>query len=308
MCATALISVASSCSKNEAPEASATETVTFSTMLPGKTTRSFADGKAATTLTCYVYDSNNNFVLKQEGNMANKNGSVSVTLAKGVNYKIVFWADTDDAKTPYSITDKGVLTVSYEKMAANSNDNDAFYGVINFLGGSEASKTVELFRPLAQINIGTDDLKETAVTAHYGANLYTSVTATECYTTMNIIDGTVSNPTTVTTPKGLVSDMKSETFPVTHTESTKSYGYATMMYALVPTQGATSLITFNSYASNAADAKAVVSRQVPNAPLKQNFRTNLFGTLLSASTDFELNINPAFKDPTPEDGNHNLPQ
>ena len=270
-------------------------TVTFSVKAPVVGTRAVGDGNTANTLTCYAYDASGNYVDTFTGSMSGGKGSVTARLASGVSYKLVFWSGAADS--PYTVdAEKGTMTVNYSGMAANSDANDAFYSTLEFKGGEAAQKDITLTRPLAQINFGSDDTTLPAVTKAYTSGVYTTVT-TQAFTTLNLVDGTVSGETSFTAPVAAISTLERESFPVTHAESTpeapKSYAYTNMLYALVPAAGATSDLTFKSYTSTDTSSP-VWTLAVPAAPLKQNFRTNVFGSLLTTQTDFQVTVNPIF--------------
>ena len=272
-------------------------TVTFSVSTPVVGTRAAGDGNTASTLTCYAYDANGKYVDTFSGSMSGGKGSVTARLASGVSYKLVFWSDA--AGSPYAIdAEKGTMTVNYSGMTANSDVNDAFYTTLAFKGGDAKEQKLTLTRPLAQINFGSDDTTLPAVGKAYSAGIYTTVT-TDIYTKLNLVTGEVSpepsDRVTYTTTIAPISGLKDETFPVTHPESTtdapRSYAYTNMLYALVPPSGTASDLTFKSY--NAANASTPIwTVKVPAAPLKQNFRTNVFGSLLTSATDFQVTIDP----------------
>lgn len=286
-CGMAAMMSMAACSSEEVTPMNGCEMVTFTAKLPGKFTRGVADGAKANTLVCYVYDSQNNFVVKHEGKMAANEGSVTMRLASGVDYQLVFWSQVKSDNSPYSITDEGVLSVDYTKMNGNDDNNDAFYYTTTFKGGTQPEEGIVLKRPLAQINFGTDDLHLKVVESAYNKNVRTTVSV-DAYNTMNLLTGEVSGVenqmVTARTSANLLSD---ELFPDADHE------YLNMAYVLVPKSGITSMMTLKAY--NSDDATTPVwSVEVPNAPLKQNFRTNVFGSLLTTKTDFEVTIDGEF--------------
>lgn len=291
----AMMSLAACSSEENAPEMES-ELVTFTAQLPGKFTRAIVDGSKANTLMCYVYDEDGVYVTKHSGSMSKNEGSVTMRLASGVNYKLVFWSQVASENSPYSVSDAGVLTVDYTKMVGNDDNNDAFYYTTTFRGGDEPTK-ITLKRPFAQINFGTNDMDLDVVKKAYGNNVRTTVTV-DTYNTMDLVNGTVSGEVNqLVTNRASANLISSETFP------TEGHKYVNMAYVLVPKGGSTSsLLTLKAYNSDAADAKPVWSVVVPNAPLKPNFRTNVYGALLTTQTGFSVTIDGKF------DGAENKPQ
>lgn len=288
--------LATGCSQQEdSPRFGEEQTVTFRTHLPGGMTRSAGDGTKANTLKCFIYNSAGEFVDSQEGSMANASGEVTMRLASGEDYTLVFWSDTKLADSPYSITDEGMLTVDYSKMSANDDSTDAFYLSTTYHAGDSNNESVVLKRPFAQVNFGTDDLNLEVVKKGYKDNVVTTVTM-EAYTQMDLRDGTASNPIELTTNAARAKDLSGERFPTGQGETADKdqYGYLNMGYVLVPTEGTTSNLTLKSYNTDPMAADPIWTLNVPNAPLKQNYRTNVFGALLTTQTDFEVTIDPIF--------------
>ena len=269
------------------------QTVTFSVKMPGKTRAEsqIGTGNAANTLHCYAYDANDKLVAEAVGTMANKQGDVTITLASKVGYTLVFWADKvqEEGKTVYTFDkDNHKVTVNYSNMSDQSEDNDAFYKVMPYTGG-DATSTVELTRPLAQVNVGTDDSALDVVTKAYTSGVFTNCVIT-ADSELDLLTGLTDAPVTLTTPITDMKGLKDETFPVTDAAGVK---YTGVYYVLAPSTGATVDMTFNAYKS-ATDATPSWSVAVPNMPIKRNFRTNVFGSLLTSSTKFNVTITPAF--------------
>lgn len=291
MAATTMLCGLSACSDADLGGNGNGETVTFTAKLPMELTRAVGDGTNVKNLTCLVYDKKGNYVTQASASIQNAQANVTLQLASNVDYQLVFWAAAPNS--PYTLTNNGMLNADLTHMNANDEANDAFYNKIDFIGGAEKTKTVTLHRPLAQINIGTDDSTLPVVNAAYPSGIYTTLT-TDVYTTMDLLSGEVSGRTNITTPVAPISSLEDEKYPVNHTDANKKYKYTNVIYTLVPTQGAVSDMTFTSYASDAEGAPAMQSRPVTAVPMKQNFRTNIYGALLTSTTDFKVTINPNF--------------
>lgn len=274
-------------------------TVTFTAQLPyAMPTRAgelAGSGNQATKVHVLVYPQGSNVAVidkYQEITDGSKKINVPLTLANGQTYDVVFWADAfgESANSPYSITD-GKLTVTYANMTPNDDVDDAFYGKTSFKAApGQNTQTVNLFRPFAKLNLGTDDMGVPAVEKHYGTTkLFTSVEAT-VYTDFDLVSGTV-DPTKSTTHT-FTDDARKITFeyPVGTTHK-----YTNMAYVLVGNDTPLSKVTFKSYTGITADALTPVHTvEVKDVPLKPNFRTNIYGSLLTSTTNFKVEIDSEF--------------
>lgn len=288
--------IATSCSSDEfdAPQSGNETTVSFTTQLPtglqskSRARRAPGDGTTASTLSYAVYE-----VVNGEWNLVpdlgatdaaitNRTSTVSLRLVNGNEYAVVFWADAANSIYEFNATDKKVVA-DYTGATSNDEKLDAFYAVEQFtVTGSPLSKTVELKRPFAQLNIGTADL-EAAATA--GRTVTKAGIKLNTYNTLNFEDGSVEGEAEVNF--GLADFSGLGQFPVDG-----DYDYLTMNYLLMPTdKKADNSITI-SY-DNATE------RTFHNVPLQRNYRTNIYGNLLTSDENFNIEIKPDF------DGEHN---
>ena len=119
-----------------------------------------------------------------EGNGA----TVSIDLATGKTYHVLFWAAANGA--PYAVNPTThTMTVDYTDASNNDETRDAFYSWHTIQVNNNEPQDVKLLRPFAQLNIGTDDIDE-AIKA--GLNIsQIGVTVSKVYTTLNFADGSV---------------------------------------------------------------------------------------------------------------------
>lgn len=281
-----MLSAASCSSDLDQPGVSGDGNVHFSVQLPeGMRTRAFADGTTAKNLKYAVYQ-NGALVSQGSATLSDRAANVNIDLASGGTYDFVFWAEADNS--PYTFSAEGrLVTVNYAGMNGNNDNGDAFFYIENGVKVDGAlTRSVTLSRPCAQLNIGTSDLNNASVATTYQEGVYTSVTAEAC-TTLDLTDGSAANPVQVTLPATLPASAQ-ETFPVAG-----GYRYLSMAYMLVGDEGSVSDLTINSYTSGASQTPAHTVK-VPNAPLKRNFRTNLYGQLLSSTTNWNISIDSEF--------------
>lgn len=298
--AIATMMIATSCSNDEfdSPQSGDEATVSFTAQLPsGLQSKSRAyrkalgDGTTATTLSYAVYEVSNNggwnllsgLGGEQTINMAT---TVSLRLVNGNEYAVVFWADAENSI--YTFDAAGMKVVAnYTNALSNDEKLDAFYAVEKFkVTGSSLNKTVYLKRPFAQLNIGTADLAAASAAGHAVAKAGITV---KTYNTLNFENGSVEGEAEVNF--GLADFSGLGQFPVDG-----GYEYLTMNYLLMPAdKKADNAITI-SY-DNAQD------RTFQNVPLQRNYRTNIYGNLLTSQSDFNVEIKPDFDTP-----DYNIPE
>lgn len=292
----ALMLMATSCADDQTSDlkAGAESTVTITAQLPGDMgTRAFADGRKATELHYAVYEKGTTTPLEvckkadgtkgQEGTatMTGLKTTISLQLTTGKEYDFVFWADAPGDNVYTFNSENQTVTVNYANAENNTDNLDAFFGQKKALKVSgNMSISQELRRPFAQINIGTDDF-DAAAAAGYTVSESTIGVAT--YKTLNLLSGEVSDPVTATFVKKPIPTEDSK-FSV----NSKDYKYLSMSYVLVPKDKETVDIAFDYTLTN---------RTFTNVPVQRNYRTNIYGSLLTNTANFNVVIAPGFNNP-----------
>ena len=292
--------LATSCSQEELVSNPAGDgNVNISVSLPkAMGTRAFADGLSATQLQVAVYDATTeNLVTSQDYSFdpASLSTTISLSLAQGRAYKIAFFASPAAGDVYTLDTDAKTISVDYTKMTAyNSNDYDCFYKLedIPTVTGP-VTRSVTLTRPVAQINWGTNDLDEGAVIAddNYGAGaakLVSKMTA-KAYSTFNLFTSDVDADSQVDVEfPYLARPAATEAFPV------EDYDYVSMQYLLVPQES--SVVDLKLEATNDATGAVQSTVLVTNAPVQANYRTNIYGALLTTPSNFTVTKEINFTD------------
>ena len=294
----ALTLATASCSKEGVDEPQGeVANVTFVAQLPSglnqraPLSKVYGDGQTAKELYYAVYEDGKTTPLEvctggtsaTEGKTTFAAGSLTTTvtlkLPTDKKYDIVFFAKSANAPYEFSATDHN-FTIDYNSVEANDENLDAFYAKYDY-DGTSANNNVTLYRPFAQLNIGTDDLDAYNLS---GTELTkTEVTVTGVGKALDLLDGTVSGEATVTY-KSAVIPGANETFPK------DGYKYLAMDYVLASADQALVDVTLKS------DAKPTVGTYA-NVPVQRNYRTNIYGSLLTKSQDFNVTIDPAFETP-----------
>ncbi len=288
--AAAVLFGAASCTKEDISSSlvgnGQTVEVTFTANLPELGTRAYGDGLTAKTLQYFVYEKIGQNEFKKLDALCGTTGiegsaTVNLALIKGMTYVITFWADNNNA--PYSFDGKKV-TIDYTAVDANDEELDAFYGTKEFNPSVDTDTTVELRRPFAQLNAIATDF---GLVKKSGINVLTSSEVTvKGYNTLNLLDGTVSGSQDITfrvdaIPEGTITDTNA---------------HLAMNYILVNEKELVNA-TFKFYGKyNESDAteKELAVNTYTNIPLQRNYKTNIIGKLLTAATDFNVEIKPAF--------------
>ena len=260
-------------------------TVSITAQLPtGVSTRAYADGKTATKLTYAIYETGQTTPLIT-GNAIfdDLKTTVNVRLVNGKTYDMLFWAQADGA--PYTFnTATQKVTVDYTDPVGQDEKRDAFFKAETLTVNGTIDKTIQLKRPFAQLNIGAQDFED-AKKAGFEAT-QTTVTVDNVYTTLNLLTGAVEDETSVTYA---AANLPTEGFPVSLTPAAK---YMSMDYLLVAADKALTNVTFT-----ATNGSHNVERHYTNVPVQRNFRTNIYGNILTEDANFNIEIVPHFDTP-----------
>ncbi len=269
-------------------------TVSFTTELPaGIQTRAYADGTTATSLKYAIYESGTTTPLKVFGGEATygtatltaKKATVTMQLATGKNYDVVFWADAG-TNSPYEFDAENHTISVKQALTSNNENNDAFYAHQTFKVEGDMNTDVDLKRPFAQVNIGTDDIAA-AKASNFDAK-QTKVVV-KAYKTLDLNTDEVSNEAEYTYD---YADLPTgESFPVA--TDGKVYQYLSMNYLLV---GAEKSIVDVKLTTKDGGSQTIEGSYT-NIPVQRNYRTNIYGSLLTNTSKWNLQIAPEFDAP-----------
>lgn len=271
--------------------------VNFTVSLAGAEfgTRAFGDGLSAKSLRYAVYDVPANEwsqpTLIHEGSASFGNSmttTISLDLVKGQDYQIAFFAYSYNSVYSFDAENRTV-TIDYASMATTKRaekDMDCFYAAEKIsVASAPVTRQVTLTRPMAQINWGTSDMDNEFVQNAFGSSLRTKFKTTAC-NTLNILDGSVSNEVEVY-PSSATEPIKESygTFPVEG-----NYEYLNMSYILVPAGSSIIDCQLEFYRSSTL----VGTLPVTNVPVERNYRTNIFGKLLTTQNEFDITKDPIY--------------
>ena len=293
LAAAALTLLAVSCNKEqvaEVPDGQMVD-VTFTAALPGEmATKAIGDGQTAKTLHVSVYendDAKTKLDLDKIATFTDLKTQVTFSLVKGKTYNFVFWAQADDA--PYDWSDLKSIKVKNYTTGANDEKRDAFYATRKELKVNGAlTETIKLYRPFAQVNFATADYEE-ALKAGFKPAV-SSFTASEAASTFDTFAAKGENPVSVALTEAEVPA------DVLKTLDGKTYTRLSMNY-LIPVGAQGESHNIDVAATFKANNGESVSVSAPNAPVQNNYRTNILGNLLTSQVIFNVEIVPIFNEP-----------
>ena len=292
--AAAMALLAMGCGKEQVAEVPDGQTVdvTFTAALPGEmATKALGDGQTAKTLYVSVYendDAKTKLELDKTATFTDLKTQVTFSLVKGKMYNFVFWAQAAEG-APYDVTDLKNIKISYEGAEANDEKRDAFYATRKELKVNGAlTETIKLYRPFAQVNFGTADY-DAAVAA--GVKPVKSVfTATDVATVFDTFEAEGKEA------KDVVTFTESALPGETLVTKAGDYKWMTMNYIIpVGKQGEKHIS--NVTAAFVTEDGVSVTASAPQAPVQNNYRTNIVGDLLTSQVIFNIEIVPIFNEP-----------
>ena len=299
LAATAMSVLAIACAKEPVADNGQQAGVSFEIENPVVISKA-GEGTTATQLYYQVFTADGQLIAglpAQSKTLTSLKTTVTFQLVKDQTYKFIFWAQTptasyysfagtDDAK------DIRTITANYEGKEANDENFDAFFATESFKVTGPVTKTVTLKRPFAQINIGTkDQLKAGDATAPAidFTNAKSSVTVKGVPTVFSPL---ATTPETMLTVPATVT-FASAAIPTGQLKVNETdYNYLAMNYVFAPAEGTVCDLT----AEIALTGREPIQLSSPTTPIKRNWRTNILGSLLTSSVDFNVVVDPVFGD------------
>ena len=292
--AAALTLLAVGCNKEqvtEVPDGQVVD-VTFTAALPGEmATKALGDGQTAKNLYVSVYENDADKThlrdLDQTATFTDLKTQVKFSLVKGKTYNFVFWAQAEGA--PYVVTDLKNIKVKDYTTGANDEKRDAFYAIRKELKVNGAlTETIKLYRPFAQVNFATADYAE-AVTAGFNPAV-SSFTASAAASTFDTFEAEGKDEVTVAlTDADVPADVLKTVDGTTYTRLAMNY--------LIPVGKQGESHNIDVAATFKANNGEAVTVSAPNAPVQNNYRTNILGNLLTSQVIFNVEIVPIFNEP-----------
>ena len=315
MFAAAGMLLATSCSNDELDvvQSGNEAQVTFSLAAEGGiATRAISDGTGAKKLVYAVYNAEGELI-KTIAN-ADVNGqivdnsafdtglteNVTITLAKGQQYTVAFWAQNPNC-TAYTTTDLKNVKVDYAGLN-NDETRDAFFKAETFTVTGNTEIDVVLKRPFAQINVGVYQSDWDAAVASEIEIEKSKVTIQKAATSINLLTGEVCGEQTVeygfdiipakfTVPETLDVDLDNDGIK-------ENYVYLSMSYILAndATTGyaKTTLEDLDFTFAPISGNNINFGEGLNSVPVQRNWRTNIIGKILTGDVTFNITIDPIY--------------
>lgn len=294
LAAAALTLLAVGCNKEqvtEVPDGQMVD-VTFTAALPGEmATKTIGDGQTAKKLYVSVYENDDAKTklasLDKTADFADLKTQVTFSLVKGKTYNFVFWAQAEGA--PYVVTDLKNIKVKNYTTDANDEKRDAFYATRKELKvNGVLTETIKLYRPFAQVNFATADYADAKKAGFNPA--VSSFTASEAATTFDTFAEEGKDKVEVAlTETEIPADVLKTLDGETYTRLAMNY--------LIPVGKQGESHNIDVAATFKANNGEAVTVSAPNAPVQNNYRTNILGNLLTSQVIFNVEIVPIFNEP-----------
>ena len=293
LAAAALTLLAVSCNKEqvaEVPDGQLVD-VTFTAALPGEmATKALGDGQTAKKLYVSVYENDaekTKLDLDKKATFTDLKTQVTFSLVKGKTYNFVFWAQAEGA--PYDVKDLKNIKVNDYTTGANDEKRDAFYATRKELKVNGAlTETIKLYRPFAQVNFATADYAD-AMKAGFNPAV-SSFTASAAASTFDTFEAEGKDEVAVAlTDAEVPADVLKTVDGTTYTRLAMNY--------LIPVGKQGESHNIDVAATFKANNGEAVTVSAPNAPVQNNYRTNILGNLLTSQVIFNVEIVPIFNEP-----------
>ena len=215
---------------------------------------------------------------------------VALNLIQGHKYDIVFWAQNG---TSYVNENSELLSIPMNKNFHNNEEGAAFFHFEPNFEPKGNAKDIKLRRPFAQLNLGTtmESLKTNLgdVTLNNSQIVVSSVA-----TSFNTVTGEgVADAVTPGTYEAPIA------FDQMLTVAGKEYVYVSMDYLPVAVASGNDKALVNIVATINTN-KGEIVHTFEGVPVKENYRTNIVGNLISSSTDFNVVVDAEFDGELPE--------
>ena len=280
--------------------------VTFSVGIPsaGLATKASMDndGIGASTNRCIMEVYWNDQLYKREvkalssADVNNKRtAEFKITVPTNRTYKVAFWADcaTVDnslegfADKYYTTNDPGLTAVAFKGDYVGCNDAwDAFYACQEYtVDADNSSFAATLYRPFAQVNVITTDRAEFTLDGMGPDKVDVTFTAPKG---MNLLTGALAEEAEITYTADVYK------WADTYEYQSKTCATLAMDYIFAPAEDG-AVIDVDFVAKNTSTSQQT-DYTFSNVPYRRNYRTNIWGGLLTQSGKWNVTVDPEWVD------------
>lgn len=276
--------------------------VSFTVRADNESTRAIADASNIDILHWEIYPENVETAAEPlaEGSVKDTDGdgefSLDLSLILDQTYHFIFWAqvDREQGEEHYDVSDlRKVGIKSYADELANDESRAAFFAYKEIHVSGSIDETITLYRPFSQLNLGTEtyDVSSLNLTQPLKVN-HSEITAYGIADTFNTLTGEGEGSQDVhfqkaATPNG-DRDATEKILDVNNT----TYYWLGMNYLIVNGNADNVKVdmTFHTTHGN-------VDISIDNVPVRENYRTNIIGDLLTSDAIFQIVVDERFQQP-----------
>lgn len=208
---------------------------------------------------------------------------------QGSTYKAVFWADltlqateNDDA---YYDTSSGLDNITFVSSNTNNFDGEAFFGSVDISSATSATESVTLTHAVSLVS-----LKTTQPLTGYGSVKVTygdAGGANAPVSSFNAVNGTAGTTGATVEKVNTVNSGTSAT-------PSSPYDFHTF-YLFAPTDTKGLINMKVTMCSDAAGTTPQQSTNIPNVPLRANYKTNVTGNFAQATDAFSISCTNSWR-------------
>ena len=233
--------------------------------------------------------------LSAQGEGGKRTAKFTLTVPTDRTYKVAFWADcatADDSAEgftdKYYTTTDGLTAVAFKGDFVGCDDAlDAYYACQEYtVNASTNSFSATLYRPFAQVNVITTDRGEFTLDGMGPDKVEVTFTAPKG---MNLLTGALAEAEEITYETSVYK------WADTYQYQSKTCATLAMDYIFAPAADG-AVIDVNFIASRTAGSEST-EYTFSNVPYRRNYRTNIWGALLTQSGKWDVETSPAWTTP-----------
>ena len=230
--------------------------------------------------------------------------TIDVVLVKGQTYKFAFWAQKKGFSAYTFNPETAEVTVNYLDRKANQREADAFFaGIPSHTVTGTFTMDVTLKRPFAQVNFLTSqkDIENARKAGFNPAN--SRIIVENVAQTLKVLTGEVSNFNNAEVTFDYAALLKNESNKIEETTINSVSGnwkYLATAYFLPQNKSEETKINATMEIQAEDANKAVTKIVASDITAQRNYRTNIYGNLLTSNGTFNVLVDPSF------DGDHNV--
>ena len=222
--------------------------------------------------------------------------TLDLSLILDQTYNFIFWAqvDPEEGKEHYDVSDlRRVGIKTYDDEKANDESRAAFFAHETIHVSGSIEETITLYRPFSQLNLGTEtyDVSSLNLTESLKVN-YSEVTAYGIADTFNTITGEGEGSREVHFQQNITPNGDEDAVKKILEVNNTSYYWLGMNYLIVNGNSDNVKVDMKFHTTHGE-----VELSIDNVPVKENYRTNIIGDLLTSEAFFKIVVDEKFQTP-----------